>query len=76
MMTRGNRIYARVGGGFAVLVRITNFVLVLALALRAEVMRRSHGCQLISGIATEEIAAEEIVQLPMRETNSNSMPAR
>ena len=74
MMTRGNRIYARVAGGFAVLVRITNFV--LALALRAEVMRRSHGCQLISGIATEEIAAEEIVQLPMRETNSNSMPAR
>ena len=72
MMTRGNRIYARVGGGFAVLVRITNFVL----ALRAEVMRRSHGCQLDSGIATEEIAAEGIVQLPMRETNSNPMPAR
>lgn len=65
-----DRIYGWLGGGLAVLVwlYITNFVLVLGAEVDAEVVRLR---QLGSGIA-----AEEIVQLPMRDTTRNLMLAR
>ena len=65
-----DRIYGWLGGGLAVLVwlYITNFVLVVGAEVDAEVMRLR---QLSAGIA-----AEEIVQLPMRDTTRNLMLAR
>lgn len=65
-----DRIYGWLGGGLAVLIwlYITNFVLVLGAEVDAEVVRLR---QLGAGIA-----AEEIVQLPMRDTTRNLMLAR
>lgn len=65
-----DRIYGWLGGGLALLVwlYITNVVLVLGAEVDAEVMRLR---QLGAGIA-----AEEVVQLPMRDTTRNLMLAR
>ena len=67
------------------LVRITNFVPVPVPVPGARAWSRGHAevtrvRQLDSGIAVEEsaageLAAEEIVQLPMRDTNPDLMPA-
>ncbi|CAN5179303.1 YihY/virulence factor BrkB family protein [soil metagenome] len=65
-----DRIYGWLGGAIALLVwlYITNFVLVLGAEVDAEVVRLR---QLGAGIA-----AESIVQLPMRDTARNHMLAR
>lgn len=65
-----DRVYGWLGGGVALLVYlyITNLVLVLGAEVDAEVVRLR---QLGAGIA-----AEEIIQLPMRDTTRNLMLAR
>lgn len=65
-----DRIYGWLGGGLALLLwlYITNLVLVLGAEVDAELVRVR---QLRAGIR-----AEEVVQLPMRDTNRNHMLAR
>lgn len=65
-----DRIYGWLGGGLALLLwlYITNLVLVLGAEVDAELVRVR---QLRAGIR-----AEEVVQLPMRDTNRNLMLAR
>lgn len=65
-----DKVYGWLGGGLALLLwlYITNLVLVLGAEVDAELVRLR---QLRAGIV-----AEEIVQLPMRDTNRNLMLAR